>query len=111
MTESPAGRPNDAHELTATRRGLIKAFGKMVEHEGRLEDLPLRPENFRPMLGTYSQVAAEAVRRNAAQTRSGFLDYLYAPEPIGKPQETEAERLAIDEKLKALEFTAESKGM
>lgn len=107
MTEQPGNLPENkehAYELTASRRGLIKDMGRFVEHEGRLNDLPLRPVNFRPMYGTYAQVSAEAVRRNAAQQRSNFIDYLYAPEPRYGARETEAERLAVDERLAALDF-------
>jgi len=104
MTEKPADLPNDGYELVATRRGLIKTFGKMVEHEGRLNDLPLRPDGFRPMIGTYAAISAEATRRNAIQTRGGFLDYLYAPEPRFAYMETEEERVAVDELLASLDF-------
>ena len=104
MTEQPADLTDNGYELTATRRGLIKTFGRMVEHEGRLNDLPMRPDNFRPMIGTYAQISAEAVRRNAIQTRGGFLDYLYAPEPRFASMETENERVAVDELLASLDF-------
>lgn len=106
MTEQPGNLPEKAHDyaLTAARRGLVKDGGRFVEDKERFADLPLRPRDFRPMYGSYSQVSAEANRRNAFQTRSGFIDYLYAPEPRFAPRETEAERLAIDEKLAALEF-------
>lgn len=103
MTEQPAELPEAAYEMVASRRGLIMSFGKLTEHEGRVNELPLRPENFRPMVGTYSQIAAEAGRRNAAQERSGFLDYLYFPEPKGQTLDTEDERIAVDEALKAYE--------
>lgn len=107
MTEQPGNLPKDKehdYALTACRRGLVKDGSRFVEDAERLADLPLRPRDFRPMYGTYAQVSAEAGRRNAFQTRSGFIDYLYAPEPRFAPRETEAERLAIDAQLAAYEF-------
>ena len=69
------------YELTASRRGLIEVHGKLIENADRIESLPKKPADFRPLIGTYYRVSTEAVRRNDAQMRSGFLDYLYAPEP------------------------------
>lgn len=107
MTEQPGNLPEKKdhdYALTACRRGLVKDGDRFTEDQERMADLPLRPRDFRPRYGSYAQVSAEAMRRNAFQTRSGFLDYLYAPEPRFASRETEAERLAIDEKLAAYDF-------
>lgn len=69
------------YELTASKKGCVEVNGKLEVHEGRLTDLPDRPAELRPMVGTYVRISTEAVRRNKMQERSGFLDYLYAPEP------------------------------
>lgn len=70
------------YELTVSRRGLIKVRGELQEHEGRINDLTKKPSNFRPMVGTYADISKEASRRNNIQMDHGFLDYLYAPEPL-----------------------------
>lgn len=67
-------------EMTASPRGAIMNRGVLEEHPGRLAELPKVPPHFRPMVGTYAALAAEASRRNEAQIRSGFLDYVYAPD-------------------------------
>lgn len=100
MTEALAERPEAVYEMTAARRGAIMNSGKLTEHEGRYNELPEKPESFRPMIGNYAQIAAEASRRNEAQVRSGFLDYLYAPEPIGAAQ---SDKAAIDEAIRGIE--------
>lgn len=69
------------YELTASKRGLTEVRGKLIENTERLAALPKVPADFRPLIGTYYRVSNEAVRRNSVQERSGFLDYLYAPEP------------------------------
>jgi hypothetical protein len=92
--------PEAAYEMTAARRGLIMNMGKLTEHEGRFNELPERPENFRPMIGSYTAISAEANRRNFAQERSGFMDYLYAPEPVSdKP----FDKAALDAAIKSIE--------
>ena len=73
------------YELTASPRGLTESMGKLVEDVDRLNSLPVKPENFRALVGSYQRVSNEAIRRNGAQMRSGFLDYLYAPEPLLVP--------------------------
>lgn len=70
------------YELTASPRALTEVRGKLVEDVARLSTLPASPANFRALIGSYYRVANEATRRNAAQMQSGFLDYLYAPEPF-----------------------------
>ncbi len=86
-TPEPKPAPVPLHlqqfELVASRRGFIKANGKLEPHEGRYNDLTPQPENFRPLIGSYPAVAKEAARRNNAQIDHGFLDYLYAPERVG----------------------------
>jgi hypothetical protein len=87
--ETPATEPEapeltvPEYELTAGRRGLIMTFGRLEEHEGRLNDLPEQPDNFGAFYvrGTYAHVAKAANRLNEAQIRSGYLDYIYNPEP------------------------------
>lgn len=89
MTTQPEPQPEPAelvlptYELTASRRGYIVVYGKLEEHEGRLANLPTIPDNMASLAttGTYATVAAAATRLNEAQIRSGYLDYLYAPEP------------------------------
>lgn len=76
------------YELTASPRALTEARGKLIENAERLSKLPATPTNFRPLIGSYYRVANEATRRNAAQMQSGFLDYLYAPEPLKVAAET-----------------------
>lgn len=100
MTEAPAERPEAVYEMTAARRGAIMNNGKLTHHEGRFNELPEKPENFRPMIGTYAAVAAAASRRNEAQIRSGFLDYLYAPELEGS---SASDKAAIDEAIRDIE--------
>lgn len=73
------------YELTASRKGCVEVNGKLEVHQGRLADLPERPAELRPLVGTYKRVSEEAVRRNKLQMQAGFLDYLYAPEPYTKP--------------------------
>jgi hypothetical protein len=70
------------YELTAAPRGLIKVKGELQEHPARLADLADKPPHFRPLIGTYAAVSKEAVRRNNIQMDHGFLDYVYAPEPV-----------------------------
>jgi hypothetical protein len=70
------------YEMTVTPRALAEVKGKLVEDVERLKGLPARPEHFRPHIGSYMRVSNEAVRRNEVQLRAGFLDYLYAPEPV-----------------------------
>ena len=70
------------YELTASRRGLIKVRGELQEHPARLADLAAQPPHFRPLIGTYADVSKEANRRNNIQMDHGFLDYVYAPEPV-----------------------------
>ena len=102
MTESPAEKPEAVYEMTAARRGLIMNKGKLTEHEGRYNELPEVPVTFRPMVGSYAAISAEAVRRNEAQVRSGFMDYLYAPELQGaKP--AEVSQAEVDEAIKLIE--------
>ncbi|QAY16188.1 hypothetical protein SEA_SONALI_76 [Arthrobacter phage Sonali] len=86
--EAPSEAPSPAldlrklgFELVASRRGLTMVYGKLTENKDRLADLPEKPHNFRPMIGTYAAVSAEANRRNEIQIRHNHLDYLYAPEP------------------------------
>jgi hypothetical protein len=69
-----------AFELTASPRGAIMNRGVLEEHPLRLAQLPKQPPHFRPMTGSYAAISAEAVRRNEAQIRSGFLDYVFAPD-------------------------------
>jgi len=70
------------YELTASRRGLIQYRGELIQHEGRYAALAEQPPYFRPMVGTYAEVSREAIRRNNIQSDHGFLDYIYAPEPV-----------------------------
>lgn len=69
------------YELTAARKGCVEVNEKLIVDESRKAQLPERPAEMRPLVGTYKRVADEAVRRNNFQIQSGFLDYLYAPEP------------------------------
>lgn len=75
------------YEMTVSKRALNEVNGKLVEDVERLSALPDTPENFRKIVGSYHRVSVEAIRRNAAQMRSGFLDYIYAPEPFKVPAE------------------------
>lgn len=74
--------PEHVYEMTVTKRALNEVKGKLVEDAERLTALPDKPENFRPLIGSYQRVSNEAIRRNQLQIQSGFLDYLYAPEPF-----------------------------
>ena len=79
------------YELTASKRALTEVRGKLVENAARFEALPKVPADFRPLVGAYRRVSDEAVRRNSVQERSGFLDYLYAPEPYKAQSAQKAE--------------------
>jgi hypothetical protein len=79
------------YEMTVSKRALNEVNGKLVEDVERLNGLPDKPEQFRPITGSYHRVSMEAVRRNQAQLRSGFLDYIYAPEPVKVPAEKPVE--------------------
>jgi len=68
------------YELTVSPRGAIMSYGKLEENPARLVSLPAKPTGFRPKEGTYAAIAALAVRLNEIQIRSGFLDYIYAPD-------------------------------
>lgn len=70
------------YEMTVSPRALTEVKGKLIEDAERLKGLAAKPDSFRPIVGTYQRVSNEAIRRNEAQIRSGFLDYLYAPEPV-----------------------------
>lgn len=74
--------PEHTYEMTVTPRALTEVKGKLVEDPERLAALPAQPENFRGLIGSYQRVSNEATRRNEVQMKSGFLDYLYAPEPF-----------------------------
>jgi hypothetical protein len=103
MTETPAERPEAVYEMTAARRGLIMSMGRLTEHEGRYNELPVSPAEFRPMVGSYAAVSAEACRRNEAQVRSGFMDYLYSPELQSDKPKAEVDQAAIDAAIKSIE--------
>lgn len=103
MTEAPAERPEAVYEMTAARRGFIMNRGKLTEHEGRLNELPEKPENFRPMIGSYGEVSKEASRRNEVQVHHGFMDYLYAPELVSNKPKVEIDQAAIDEVIRGIE--------
>ncbi len=91
-----------AYELTAARRGLIMNRGKLTENEARYNALPEVPETYRHFIGSYAEVSKEANRRNEVQVHHGFMDYLYAPEPVGaKPSEVDAE--TVDAIIKGIE--------
>ncbi len=70
------------YEMTVTPRALTEVKGKFVEDVERLKGLPAQPEFFRGLVGSYQRISNEAIRRNEVQMKSGFLDYLYAPEPF-----------------------------
>lgn len=70
------------YELTVSKRALNEVGGKLIEDVDRLGVLPDQPPTFRALTGSYQRVSNEATRRNAVQMTSGFLDYLYAPEPV-----------------------------
>lgn len=72
------------YELVAARKGykFHRNASGFVAVPGRAEFLPATPKGFVPTKGTYYDVSKKAVALNEAQLRSGFLDYLYAPEPI-----------------------------
>lgn len=102
MSEAVGEKTEAVYELTASRRGLIRSRGRLVEHEGRYNDLPEIPVTFRPLIGNYAEVSKEACRRNEVQVHSGFMDYLYAPELVAaKPSELDSE--AINEAIKSIE--------
>jgi hypothetical protein len=103
MTETPAERPEAVYEMTAARRGLIMNKGKLTEHEGRYNELPEVPVTFRPMVGSYAAISAEACRRNEAQVRSGFMDYLYSPELQSDKPKAEVDQAEVDEAIKLIE--------
>ena len=68
------------YELTVSPRGAIMSYGKLEENPARLASLPAKPTWFQPKEGTYAAISALAVRLNEHQIRSGFLDYVYAPD-------------------------------
>ncbi len=56
--------------------------GKMRRVVERDAELPDTPPQHNDVTGPYGVVAAEAVKLNDAQLRSGFLDYLFWPEIV-----------------------------
>lgn len=61
-------------------------FGQYVPDQNIEEgDLPERPEDFQPMVGTYRDVSERAVFLNEVQMRSGFLYYLFWAEMEESP--------------------------
>ena len=67
-------------EMTVSPRGAIMNRGRLEENPARLAALPPKPSFFRAITGSYAYLAAEASKLNEAQMRSGFLDYVYAPD-------------------------------
>jgi hypothetical protein len=53
-----------------------------VIDEERKAKLAAIPSMFEETKGSYSDVSRVAVRLNEAQIRSGFIDYLFFPEPV-----------------------------
>lgn len=73
-------------ELDCRKEAQKSVKGAYVRDDARYEELPERPAQFTPVVGSYQVVSANAVRLNDAQLRSGFLDYLFFPEvksPVG----------------------------
>jgi len=81
MPESTEPEPL-TFELRYSKRALTEVHGRLVESATRNAQLPDAPANFRSLFGSYKRVSDEATRRNDFQLRAGFLDYLYAPEPV-----------------------------
>jgi hypothetical protein len=80
-------------ELIATKKGCEKDHrGKLVTNDDKLAELPDQPD-FERMRGSYSKISAEAIRLNEIQLRSGFLWYLYAPEPVQEPKPKKTEEV------------------
>ncbi|QGJ93527.1 hypothetical protein SEA_MUFASA8_79 [Arthrobacter phage Mufasa8] len=83
---SPAPAPQTTGQplfkMTWSKRGYIKNGGKLEPHEGRLADLKDMPSPAPNVIGTYAAVADMANRLNDAQTNSGYLDWLYSPDPV-----------------------------
>lgn len=83
MSTAELPKADSQYHLVADKRALVKRGGELTFHEGRFNDLPDRPKNFKPIRGTYAQVSEAANRLNAVQENSGFLDYVYSPDPSG----------------------------
>lgn len=96
-------------ELRYRRRGLDynKHAPKFADDEfavnaERLAKLPDEPPGFRPLEGDFPTVNDEATRLNAAQLRSGLLDYFFFAEIPGEFDTTHCDgckRLAIKEAM------------
>lgn len=69
------------YELAVSKKFVILNGNTFERDDRRWEANGEFPENFRRMVGNYKQVADEAIRRNEFQIKSGFIDYLYHPEP------------------------------
>lgn len=70
-------------ELRYRKEPLRMVRGQWVPDAEAADQLPDRPPQFEPMVGTYRDVSRRAVYLNEAQTRSGFRHYLFFPEAHG----------------------------
>ena len=68
-------------ELKYRREAYKTVQGKMVRDTAKDAELPDTPPQFHACFGSYQHVSREAVRLNEVQLRSGFLHYLFFPEP------------------------------
>lgn len=70
------------YELVAAKRAAsVNGSGVLERNDDKFLELPDQPD-FTPMRGSNKQVATEANRLNDAQTKYGFLYYLYSAEPV-----------------------------
>lgn len=69
------------YELHTSKKAVISVQGRYEKDEGRWDRIPETPVDFHNVVGNYAKVSKEATRRNEFQIKSGFIDYLYHPEP------------------------------
>ena len=73
------------YRLVAERRGAVarnSSNGGLKRDADRYARLTEMPPGFVPYIASYGEVAARATALNETQLRSGFLDYLYSPDPV-----------------------------
>lgn len=74
--------------LAYSRKGLIRKGKDWVTDQERRKALPAKPV-YVPVRGPYGEVARVAYQANALQERAGFIDFLFAPEPLTIEDEKE----------------------
>lgn len=82
VTETPTPPKPLMFELCYRREAYRVERGHYIRTPEKDKDLPDRPVGFRPLTGSFTDVANRADQLNDLQTRSGFLFYFYWAEPI-----------------------------